>query len=240
MIHRLRRHLGRVLQLSRDEAAELPLLAIQYWPGGVGREFRALYYRHRCKSVGRRVRIDPGVTILGAEHVSLGDDVWLDRGCLLVAGPALHGRRGWHEVHNNCYVGEKGDLLIGSRVHVGPDVLIQAHGGVAIGSDLTLAAGAKIYTLSHHYRNAEDPRDARVYKFVGLVDEQDQYMIEGAVTVGDGAAIGANSVLLPGTAVGPRTWVACGSVVLGAFPADVIVRGNPAAIEKARGPAVVQ
>ena len=40
-----------------------------------------------------------------------------------------------------------GELILKDNVHVAPLSLIQAHGGVRIGKNVTIASGSKIYSL---------------------------------------------------------------------------------------------
>jgi UDP-2-acetamido-3-amino-2,3-dideoxy-glucuronate N-acetyltransferase len=48
--------------------------------------------------------------------------------------------------------------------------------------------------------------------------------------IAQGASIGANSTILPGLTIGPRSMVGAGAVVTHDVPADAIVTGNPARI----------
>jgi acetyltransferase-like isoleucine patch superfamily enzyme len=50
------------------------------------------------------------------------------------------------------------------------------------------------------------------------------------ICIGDDVFIGARSILLKGVKIGARTIVRAGSVVLGEFPPDCIIGGNPAVI----------
>jgi acetyltransferase-like isoleucine patch superfamily enzyme len=55
-------------------------------------------------------------------------------------------------------------------------------------------------------------------------------------TVGDGATIGAGSVIVPGITIGRRAFIGAGSVVTRDIPANAVAYGNPARI-KGRSPA---
>ncbi len=230
----LQRWVTKAVRAGRAELLDLPLAAIQNWPGRVGNALRVAYWRRRCRSVGRSFRVEPGVTIVGPEWVSFGDDVWLDRGVVLIAGPLTGGSRRVRDVTLADRRVAKGELKIGNRVHVAPHVVIQAHGGVSIGDELTLAAGTKIYSLSHHYRDPGDPSDLTPFRFVGSVPDAQQLLLEGEVVVENGAAIGLNAVLLPGARVSAEAWVAAGSVVRSVVPPRTIAGGNPAAVFKTR------
>lgn len=52
----------------------------------------------------------------------------------------------------------------------------------------------------------------------------------GSITIGDGAFIGARSVLLPGVTIGGGSIVGAGSIVSRSVPDDVVVAGCPARV----------
>lgn len=201
--------------------------------GRLGIFLRRLYYRMCLGGMGKGLRIDPGVYISNPKHVYVGDYVWIDRGAQLIAGPPGNGLRLTKQLTNNPNV-PPGILRIGNRCHIAPNVIIQAHGGVSIGSELTIAAGAKIYSLSHHYRDPDKPNDITPYLFVGMVDPALQFLIKGPVVIADGAGVGMNVVMLPGSALGRHAWLTIGSVLIGSIPTGGIASGNPAQTLKFR------
>jgi acetyltransferase-like isoleucine patch superfamily enzyme len=131
---------------------------------------------------------------------------------MLLAGEVAEGRNIDIKTNPEFRFG-RGELHVGSQVHIGPQVILQAHGGLEIGNRLTIGAGSKIYTLSHHYRNTKDLRDARQYLFGSMVSVDEQFLIEGAVVIKNNSAIGMNCVLLPGSIVPENTWLGVGLVL---------------------------
>lgn len=151
--------------------------------------------------------IDVGVVFQHPALISLSDDVWIDRYAVLIAGRVVPGKRKFKEKLNHDFLGQAGSLSLASGVHVAPFVLLQAHGGLTIGKNVTIASGAKIYTLSHHYRNLTDPRDTKRYSFSSMAAPEDQFLIIAPVVIADNSAVGLNSVILPGTTIQPGTWI---------------------------------
>ena len=98
-------------------------------------------------------------------------------------------------------------------MHIAPFSLVQAHGGVKIGENVTIASGSKIYSLSHHYKNLNNPDDPKRYSFSTMAKPEDQFLIIGNVIIEDHAAIGLNSVILPGTHIPNGTWIGVMSTV---------------------------
>jgi acetyltransferase-like isoleucine patch superfamily enzyme len=175
--------------------------------GSFGRRLRAFHYRRRLGACGKNVIIDAGVYFQNPKHIFIQDNVWIDRYAILIAGPFTASSRKFQAKQNEYYKGDTGNLSISSGVHIAPQSLIQAHGGVHIGKNVTIAAGAKIYSLSHHYRNTADAGDTKRYAFSTMAPSHDQFLILSPVVIEDGAAVGLNSVVLPGTTIRNGTWL---------------------------------
>lgn len=112
----------------------------------------------------------------------------------------------WHSVSIRNPKG----LIIGKNCSIGPKVLLDARKGLTIGSSVTIAYDAIIWTL-HHDMN--DPG------FCG----------KGApVSIGDHAWICSRSIILPGVRVGRCAVVASGAVVTKDVEDYAIVGGVPA------------
>ena len=117
----------------------------------VGSDLRRLYYRLRGASIGDRVRIEVGVTIDNPSFVHIGDDCWIDRYAILIAGTARAGRE--TRMSTASQPVPPGEIRIGQRCHVGPYVVMSGLGGLLVKADVTLSAGCKVYSLTHHYRS---------------------------------------------------------------------------------------
>lgn len=174
--------------------------------GGIGRKIRYSYYKRRLGGCGKNLIIDIGVIIHNPKDVYLRDNVWLDEYVIVLAGKPGESRK-FLTKENPDYKFKLGELHIDSEVHIAPFVVLQAHGGMHIGAKSGVASGAKLYSLSHHYRNLLDKTDQSDYYFTPMVPANEQFLIAAPVVIGNAAAVGLNSVILPGTTVPDGTWL---------------------------------
>ncbi|MEP1124952.1 MAG: DapH/DapD/GlmU-related protein [Ilumatobacter sp.] len=101
------------------------------------------------------------------------------------------------------------------------DCTLELNDCVTIGADAALGHGVMVLTSSHDL-GRHTRRAGRLHR--------------RPVTIGAGAWIGANSVILPGVTVGDGAVVMSNSVVNDDVPADSLVAGAPATIVVRRLP----
>jgi acetyltransferase-like isoleucine patch superfamily enzyme len=213
------------------ELAWVILFPVQYVPGTAGDRLRRLIWRFFLGGMGKRVHIDIGVQFVNPRFIFVGDDTWIDKYAILIAGPPYEGKRILCRKPNQEFPAKEGELHIGSRCHIAPHSLIQAHGGVWIGNELTIASGSRIYSMSHHYRPLDQPQ-RKFYRFSTYAKEEDQALIVSPVVIKNGAAVGLNAVVMPGAVIGENSWVGTNSLVQGIIPPNSIATGVPAKVER--------
>lgn len=191
----------------REEFLKFIESLIRSLDGKLGRWLRYRYYRRRLGSCGTHVVIEPGVFFQNPAFIFLGNHIWIDRYAVLVAGPFSPGERKFTQKNNPDFKGKTGELLISDGVHIAPFTLMQSHAGLFIGKNVTIASGAKVYTISHHYQNVNDSTDTKRYSFSSMAPVEDQFLIAAPVVIDDNAAVGLNSVVLPGTTLGKGSWL---------------------------------
>jgi acetyltransferase-like isoleucine patch superfamily enzyme len=174
------------------------------------------------------VIIDVGVQFVNPQYISIGDGSWIDKYVVLLAGPPTVGERKMTHKQNELFHHNEGDLVIGSQVHIAAHVLINGHGGVYVGDKSTAAAGSRIVSLSHHYRNLDDATDMFPYRFSSMAPQSEQALISGPIVMEENTALATNAVMLPGSSIGRNSWVGVGSLVVGSIPAGCIAVGVPA------------
>jgi acetyltransferase-like isoleucine patch superfamily enzyme len=108
---------------------------------------------------------------------------------------------------------EHGRLIIGDRAFINYGVDIAATGLVAIGADCFIGTHVSIIDNDFH----------------GLVDRH-QTPASRPVIIGDNVWIGNRAIILPGVTIGEGAVVGAGSVVTRDVPARSVAAGNPARV----------
>lgn len=107
------------------------------------------------------------------------------------------------------------NITVGKRVFINAGCTFQDQGGVVIGDDVLIGHNVVIATLNHvmnPYRRAD--------------------MIPAPVKTGARVWIGSNSTILPGITIGEGAVIGAGSVVTRDVPANAVAVGNPARVIK--------
>ncbi len=210
-----------------------PEWLITYLPGPIGRFLRYQYWKLRMKHLGKGVTFGVGVQIVGASSISIGDNTWIDDQVILLAGPLNYGHANIARKPNRFFRGQEGELVIGKRCHIAPQTLLQAHGGIWIGDESGIAAGCKIYSLSHHYRDITGRGPAnKLYIYSPCVAAEEQSLICSPVVMENHSALGLQSILLPGATIRENAWVGVLSMVTNEIPSSSLAIGNPAKVVK--------
>lgn len=205
------------------------LLPLIYLPGNGGKWLRYQFYKRRFKSCGKNVTIREGVIIEGAEHISVGDNVVIDKYCIINAGPISIGKT--EKKQNTAYKYDRGELVIGSNIHIVQFCVIMAYGGICIGDNCTLSTGTKVYSLSNL---PYDPEDRS--KIISIMPYAQAPFIESPVCLEDNVWIGLDCIVMPGVHIGKNSFVVSKSLVMGTFPDNSYISGQPASKVRERFP----
>jgi len=151
------------------------------------------------KSVGENVRISKKAEIVGLENIKIGRNVRIDSFVVLLCG--------------------RGELQIGSNVHIEPLASIVSHHGIYIGDFCTISHGVRLFTASANYGGE--------YFTNGFPNNEFQKPIIGSIVLGNHVIIGANSVVLPNLKLGDGVGVGALSFVRQSLEPWTIFAGNP-------------
>lgn len=113
-------------------------------------------------------------------------------------------------------------ISLGRNVHIGPRALIDGAGGVVVGEGSIVAPGVTIYSRTHNF-----DENLTALPF-------DNVMLVAPVSVGRYVWIRAQVTILPGVHIGDGAIIGAGSVVSKDVPAGAIVVGNPGRVVRYR------
>ncbi len=115
-----------------------------------------------------------------------------------------------------------GDICFGERVSINPNCILYGNGGLSIGNDVLIAASTIIVPGNHNFEDPETPI-------------RDQGVNQRGVKIGNDVWIGARCVILDGVTIGDGAVIGAGSVVTKDVPPYHVVVGAPARTLKVRG-----
>ncbi len=162
--------------------------------------------------------VHPTAVISGKVYLAAGAKI---KSHALVEGPAWIGKGA--EVGHGAYI--RGGVILASKARVGHSseakhaLLLNGAqaphfnyiGDGILGSNANLGAGVKLANLAAFGKNVKVAgEDTGLHKF--------------SAAVGDSVFVGCNSVLAPGTIIGPRTMVYNCAMLRGVYPADSVVK----------------
>ena len=174
--------------------------------------YRQPLFQGRCSSFGRGVVIDRLPYVGGHVDIRIGDDVWL----------------GGHLSIDSGRLVDRPVLILKDRVKISWNVVISVSREVIIEEDVMVSHGCRISDSDGHPREADlraqhaplRPRDIRPVRICKHAWIGNGAHIMKGVTIGEGAVIGANSVVISDI---PPFSLALGN------PAEVLLRnyGRP-------------
>ncbi len=202
------------------------LALIIYWPGPLGFRLRHYYYRRKLKSLGQNVIIDTGVYFQNPQFISIGDNCWIDKNVVILAGIDRSNREKVLKI-NNKYPGNPGEIFIGKNVHIGIGCILSGiSSGIYISDNCGCSANCKIYAFTNHYRSEKDISDYN-FCFGPMVDHSRQCIVEGPILLEENVGLALNSVILPGVTIERDSFIAINTVVVRNIKRNAICRGNP-------------
>ena len=103
-------------------------------------------------------------------------------------------------IHDNIVFKFPRDIMIGNNVQIASQTIIVGGGGLFIGDDVMIGAGAVIITSSHNFESTVKPMRQQGLSYKSICIERDVWLgthcaILGGTTIAQGCIIGANSVV---------------------------------------------
>lgn len=195
---------GQLARLSIDALKEPFLTVLSHLNGPAGMALRRLYYKSVMKSVGKNVLFDVGLKVLCPENISIGEYTWIDRYAALYA--------------------TFGEIKIGKRIHISPNCIISPG---EMGLELEDYVG--ISTGCHVYGHTQAP--VKNMRMSGpMIPERYKAVKEGKVRMLRDSFLGTYTIVLPGVTIGEGAVVGAHSVVTKDIPDWSIAVGCPAQV----------
>jgi acetyltransferase-like isoleucine patch superfamily enzyme len=161
-------------------------------------------FRSRCDSLGKRLSLIALPRVVGHASIVMGDDVRLSGTLGIVSGRTF----------------DNPVLRIGNRVFLGHDVEISCNREIVIEDDVMIAGCCRISDNDGHSVDMER-------RIKGLPPEQSEVH---PVRICRGAWIGFRSFILKGVTVGEGAVIGANSVVTRDVPPHTVVAGSPARV----------
>lgn len=205
----------------------LVLLFVTHLPGGPGNKMRYYYYRRKLNRCGKNVIIDTGTVLEGCSFISIGDNVHIDKNCLLSTAGRLQGKIFEH-AHKEWQI-SKPNIVIGNNVHLVQNCIIMGYGGVRIGDNCTMSACSKIYSLSNLPKDPDNPSQV-----VSIMPYDQAPFILSPVVLEQNVWLGINCIVMPGTRISKNSFAVSNSLLLGEYEENAHLAGQPAVKVKQR------
>jgi len=132
----------------------------------------------------------------------------------------------------------EGEIIVGNHTYIGSNVFI-SHNKIEIGDNVTIAWGGVVYDHDSHsldYLKRRKDIDDELNDICNgrsfILDKDWSVVNSKPIKICDDAWIGMNVIILKGVTIGEGAIVGAGSVVTKDVPAWTVVAGNPARIVK--------
>lgn len=166
--------------------------------------YREPVFRGRCESVGKRFRLTRLPFVVGHARISIGDDVNFF---------------GQVDIHSGR-IFDAPRLVIQNRVDIGHNVVFLVNKEIVIEDDVNVATGVRFMDSDAH------PRDT-ANRIADLPPAPEEIK---PVRICRNAWIGHNAFILKGVTIGEGAVVGVNSVVVTDIPAYSVAMGNPARV----------
>ena len=206
----------------------LVLGVFSMFPTVIGSLLRGIAYKALLGEVGSSCFIERNVRLNIPQRIFLGDRVFIGEGGYLDAENVKCEIRLKDDVHVSRYVilragreveverGE-GRIIVNERSRIGSYTFIYGDGGVEIGKDSLIANHVELISGNHKFRDA-----SRLIRLQGGELKK--------ISIGNDVWLGAYVIVLPGVTIGDGAVVGAGSVVTLDIPSYSIAVGVPAKV----------
>ncbi len=119
-------------------------------------------------------------------------------------------------------------VTIGAGTFVNVNCVFLDSATITIGADVLIGPGVQLLTVTHPLAAAERIVAAE-QRSAGMAPYR---TFARPITIGDGAWIGAGTIVLPGVTIGANAVIGAGSVVTDDVPPDCLALGHPCRVQR--------
>ena len=127
------------------------------------------------------------------------------------------------QINDSCPFNHCENIEMKNDISIQRDCTFSGHGGITIGNGTIIAHCVDVFSGEHNY----DSDDLNSLPF-------DERFVTAPVNIGNYVWIGSHSIILPGVTIGDGAVIGAGSVVTKDIPPLAIAAGNPAHVIKYR------
>lgn len=165
-------------------------------------------FRNHFQKFGSSSLLAPGVNLLSAQHISIGDHSSIMRHCVLETCPNA-GLNPQMKIGDNVSLGEYSHITCARKVIIGNGVLT-----------------GRFVLITDNSHGSSLTEEIAIPPLVRPVHSK------GAIIIGDKVWIGDKATILPNVTIGEGAIVAANAVVTKDVPAYAVVAGCPAKVVK--------
>lgn len=166
--------------------------------------YREPLFRGRCESLGKRFTLSKMPYVIGHTRICIGDDVNFFGKVDIFSGRVF----------------DKPSLIIHNRVDIGHNVAFIVNKEIVIEDDVNVASGVTFMDTDAHPRDVSE-------RIADLPPRPEEIR---SVRICKNAWIGGGSYILKGVTIGEGAIIGVNSVVMTDIPAYSIAMGNPARV----------
>ena len=210
-----------VLKIPFQIFRDILKLVLIYLPGPTGIRLRRLYYQRKFKSCGLNLIVEVGVSIDGADLISVGDDVFIDKSCIIATGSEVQGKIFRRD--NKDFLHQDGEFVLGSNIHICQGCVLIGHGGFSAADNSVFSAGCKVYSLTNL---SSIPQKS--HEIISIQPYSQAPFLISPVVFNENTWLGLNTIVMPGVSVGRNSFVVSNSLLLDSYPENSYISGQPA------------
>ncbi len=191
-------------------------------------------YPYEALSLIKEWILEIGSTLSEKEYEKIGDDIWISRSATVfpsayITGPCIIGHN--TEVRHSAFI--RGSVLVGDNAVVGNSTELK---NCILFDSVEVPhfnyVGDSILGYKAHMGAGSITSNVKGNKSNIIIDSRDTKRYKAGAFLGDKAEIGCNSVLNPGTIIGPYSQVYPCSSVRGVVRANAIYKSRTEIVEK--------